>query len=560
MGDVFEYIVDGVSGLAPGGVDGSCIVVGCCSQGVPGKGYLLGPSSDPEAVLGVGPLTDRIRDLLASAGQAAVVTAVPVAGQPGGYARLGDHVGTGPAAILSGVAGGNADAVVEIVEAGSLGAATYKLTLDNGATWTESAATPANGQIALGETGITLVLGEGDQVAGDRYPVTVRGPVGPITQVGTGPTITAAGTPMAGAEVMFQITSGGDLNEGQYQISVDGGDNYAMARTLPIDGKVVVADSGVTLTLPSGDYVLGTTYSFDVQPPAPSISAVLAALELPLERYDVEFVYVVGPSDSADWAALGVTADELWNKHRPTFFLCETRLPYDGETVDDWVAALKDEKAGFSHRFVCACAGFGEITDSTGQSRTRNMAGILAGRIMNIPVCRAPGRVRDGGLSQAALPDDLNSAHISTLESAGYVVGKRYAGLASVYFGDGRTLAEPTSDYQYVPVVRTVFKAVRLARIQALKSMYDEAGDPMREGGAAGLNFLKANIEHGLNTMVSSIPQELAGHVVNIPDGQDIVNNGVAVEMKLVGLPIIRTIKLFASYYYAGSAFDPRLQ
>ena len=44
-----------------------------------------------------------------------------------------------------------------------------------------------------------------------------------------------------------------------------------------------------------------------------------------------------------------------------------------------------------------------------------------------------------------------------------------------------------------------------------------------------------------------------------IPPGQDIVNNGVAVEMTLIGIPIIRTIKLYASYVYAGSSFDPRL-
>jgi hypothetical protein len=48
--------------------------------------------------------------------------------------------------------------------------------------------------------------------------------------------------------------------------------------------------------------------------------------------------------------------------------------------------------------------------------------------------------------------------------------------------------------------------------------------------------------------------------VVTIPEGQDIINNGVAVEMELIGLPIIRSIKLYASYIYAGSSFDPRLQ
>jgi hypothetical protein len=146
-----------------------------------------------------------------------------------------------------------------------------------------------------------------------------------------------------------------------------------------------------------------------------------------------------------------------------------------------------------------------------------------------------------------------------TLESEGYATAKHYAGLNSAYWGDAKTLADITSDYQYVEVLRTVFKVVRKARIAALKSMYDEAGDPLAEGGASGLNYLKANICMALNTMKAAVPKELADYVVTIPEGQDIVNNGVAVEMQLIGIPIIRQIKLYASYIYAGSGFDPRL-
>ncbi|MEG6552465.1 DUF2586 domain-containing protein, partial [Desulfocurvibacter africanus] len=77
-------------------------------------------------------------------------------------------------------------------------------------------------------------------------------------------------------------------------------------------------------------------------------------------------------------------------------------------------------------------------------------------------------------------------------------------------------------------------------------------------GGAAGIEFLRTNLGLALDTMVRAVPQELAGYVLTIPEGQDIVNNGLAVEPQLVGIPIIRQIKLFASYYYAGSALDPR--
>lgn len=146
------------------------------------------------------------------------------------------------------------------------------------------------------------------------------------------------------------------------------------------------------------------------------------------------------------------------------------------------------------------------------------------------------------------------------LESAAYLTAKKYAGLSGVYWGDSRTMAEDTSDFRYEEVLRTAFKAIRKQRIAALKSLYDEAGDPLRPSDSGGLTYLKASIENALDTMKRAIPRELVDYVVDIPSGQDIVNNGVAVETTLIGIPIIRTIKLFTSYSYAGAAFDPRIK
>ncbi|OQY20078.1 MAG: hypothetical protein B6I36_02215 [Desulfobacteraceae bacterium 4572_35.1] len=559
MNDVFEFLIDGTSGLAPGGVEGACIVTGVCSVGTVGKGYLLGKSSDLEALLGVGPLVDRLRDLFAAGGQAPIAIAVPVAGLAGAYVSAVTQTGTGPLATSSGVVAESADVIVRIASDGAAGTAKYELSENGGANFAEAIVVPVNGQITLGSTGITLTLAEGSLVAADEYALLIRNEIGPVVKIGTGPDISTAGTPLAAAEVALRITAGGGHNVGTYQISVDG-DNFGPIRTIPVDGLIAVGSTGVTITVPDQEMVLGDSYTFNVLAPVPSISAVLTTIEQPLSLYDVEFVYVVGASDSADWAAMGAKADVLWNLHRPTFFICESRLPYANETLDDWAAALIADKQGFAHRFVSCVTAHGEVSDSTGKRLVRNWAGLFSGRLLSIPVMRAPGRVRDGGISQGSLPDLYTEGHQSQLESNGYVTAKHYAGLSSAYWGDEKTLADVTSDYQYLTVLRTVFKAVRKARIAALKSMYDEAGDPVAEGGAAGLNYLKANIETALNTMVAAVPCELAAGLANIPNGQDIVNNGVAVELDLIGIPIIRKIKLFARYIYAGSGFDPRLQ
>lgn len=561
MGDVLEYLVDGTSGLAPGGVEGGAIVVGACSGGQVGKGYLLGPSSDVEGVLGVGPLAERARDMLATGGQSPTLIAVPCLARAGGY--ISDPVCTGgngkyPDVGVSGVAQGNADVAVKVETAGAVGAATVKISTDGGKTFGDAETTAE--QLVIADTGATLLFPEAAELeSGWQWSFVTRLPVGPVERVGDAksPLPAVAGEVLAGGELAIQIVRGGKLNEGTYQLSTDGGENYGTVKTLPVDGIVPVSALGVTVTFPQGDYAGGTTFRCRLLEPVPSIVDVMAALEEPLARYDVEFVLVAGATDSVDWLAMQAKAEELWNLHRPTYFKAEARLPRDDEDLNDFTAWLVEEKQDVAARFVTVCAQYGGITDSSGTVKTRNASGLQAGRVMSIPVQRATGRVRDGNVSQLALPDGWMAVQ-ATLEEAGYLTAKKYAGLDGVYWGDSRTLADDTSDYRYEEVLRTVFKAVRKGRIAGLKSMYDEAGDPLLGNEAAGLAYLKANIENALDGMVGALPPELAAYVVNIPSGQDIVNNGVAVEITLIGIPIIRQIKLYFSYAYAGGTFDPR--
>ena len=107
-------------------------------------------------------------------------------------------------------------------------------------------------------------------------------------------------------------------------------------------------------------------------------------------------------------------------------------------------------------------------------------------------------------------------------------------------------------------MLRTTFKAVRLTRDAARKSLYDEAGDPLRRGNDGGLAYLKASLENALDAMVAA--GELAGYVVDIPSGQNVARDGVSVEITLIGIPIIREIRLYNRYTYAGSTFDPRIE
>ena len=491
MGDVFEFLIDGTSGLVPGGVDGKALVAGVCSKGQVGKGYLIGKRTDLNAMLGVGPLVDRLRDILATGGQDPYVVAVPVSGQPAGY--ISQPVGKGlnvvkvvPRAV--GVAQSNADVVIKVATSGQVGIATVNISVDGGKTFGSAQAISAS--FTVPETGATLLCSEDDRLeAGDSYHFVTRTSIGPVKQYGDGPKLALSGEVLAGAEVMVQIVKPGPRNEGTFKVSVDGGDNFALARTIPADGVYELLDYGVHLEFADGDYEGGATYECRLLPPTPSIVDVMTALDRPLALYDVEFVYVVGESDSVDWAAGAAKADELWNAHRPTYIKFEARLPYDDEDLNDYATYLLAEKQDFAARFVQVCCQIGEVAEPGGQRRLRNWGGLQAGRVLSIPVQRATGRVRDGNIVQGTLPDGWEAVQ-PTLEDAGFLTAKKYAGLSGAYWGDSRTLAEPTSDFRYEEVLRVAFKATRLLRIQALKSMYDEAGDPLHMEKGGGLAYL----------------------------------------------------------------------
>lgn len=566
MGDVLTYLIDGTSGLAPGGVDGKAIVAGVCSKGTVGKAYLIGKRTNLEDMLGTGPLVEHVRDMLITGGQEPVIVAVPVRGQQSGYITDAMVTGGKVTPLVSGVAAKNADVVIRVATPGAVGTATLEISTDGGKTFGDAQASAEQVVVGTGDdaTGATLIFPADAVLEADaEFAVTVRCAVGPVERMGEAqsPLVTVAvdaGGVLAGAELVVQIVKGGGRNEGSYQLSTDGGDNFERVRTIPVDGTVELAGFGVSVTFPDGTYTAGTTYACRVLAPTPSIMDVMDALESPLALYDVEFVHIAGETDSVDWTAAQTKAEELWNLQRPTYFKMETRLPHDGEDLNDFAAYLLAEKQGFAGRFVTVCCQYGEITDSTGASRLRNAGGLQAGRVMSIPVQRATGRVKDGPVSQLTLPEGWEAVQ-STLEDAGYLTAKKYAGLDGVYWGDSRTMADATSDYRYEEVLRTVFKAVRLMRIAALKSMYDEAGDPLRPDSATGLAYLQASLENALDTMVKANPKELAGYVVDIAPKQDIANNGVAVDITLIGIGIIRQIKLYPRYVYAGSTFDPRM-
>lgn len=110
----------------------------------------------------------------------------------GFVSKTGSGTGKG---ILSGASVVAADLIVEIVVGGEPGVATYRYSLDKGATWASTATTPASGATALGSSGVLVSFLAGPErdgrsfIALDRYAAELSVPTFPVTswQPGSAP-------------------------------------------------------------------------------------------------------------------------------------------------------------------------------------------------------------------------------------------------------------------------------------------------------------------------------------------------------------------------------------
>jgi len=221
--------------------------------------------------------------------------------------------------------------------------------------------------------------------------------------------------------------------------------------------------------------------------------------------------------------------------------------------LDDWINGVVAEANGFASDNVAVCAGYGEIVDNLGRKKVRDIGGIVAGFLTNSDVNQSIAEVSQFPISSLYLPDKFNSAHSTTLENARYITVKTYAGLNSRYIVEGRTMAEPTSDYKVLETLRTVYQAIRLARGKALTFLKTRVF-PVNGNIKPSLEAIKQEITQYIkNNMVYVIPALLTDVVLELPEGQDINNHGLVFDMHLTGVPIIRQITIHLDIAYPKS-------
>lgn len=114
-----------------------------------------------------------------------------------------------------------------------------------------------------------------------------------------------------------------------------------------------------------------------------------------------------------------------------------------------------------------------------------NEPGVLVGRLCNraVTIADSPARVATGALLELGsdtLPVDgtgaaVDLAILQALEKQRYSVPMWYPDYDGMYWSDGRTLDAEGGDYQVIEYLRTVDKAARRIRLQAIAKIADRS-------------------------------------------------------------------------------------
>lgn len=284
-------------------------------------------------------------------------------------------------------------------------------------------------------------------------------------------TVSVSGNPNNAYDVVVKILEDGNLNEGAFIYSIDGGNSYSEEFTIPLAGTYEIPGTGLTVTFGGSEsggklFKEGDNYSFSTTAPTASNQKVLKAVEM-LETFNkpVEVCHIVGTSTKALWAALQSKAEEfLTVVKKPMIFLVEARKIKDSETIDTYLAEMDKEKKGISSKFLCISASYGVYTRKDLRTQIINMAGVISGLIGTAKESLSVGCVEEFPISSAKLqklvPEGIE-AYSRLLDEMGYTVIRQYTGKDNYYVSNANTMAKPGSDYPYVENVRVLNRIVR---------------------------------------------------------------------------------------------------
>ena len=316
----------------------------------------------------------------------------------------------------------------------------------------------------------------GSPVLAMRSAGSVAAVTSAVTQTGTGPAVTLAGTATTKAAGRIEMLSGGARGVATFRFTLDRfqpndvNPTWSATRTVPSGGSFVIPGTGITATFPTGTYVTGDTYDFTLDPPRMNASD-LAALGTALANYPtvlfpqltISDVYATASEGFAMCSAAASLMTTLAGGYRYARAHVDCGSGDSTSNILTAAAAFADRRVDCDYGYVLynsllafegysvrkAASGAGISARSAGQLPSTDLARYASGNLPGVQYIYF-----DGNSDQT-----LDDAGISTL--------RRWPGISGFYIANGRLKAPLGSDFtkwQYGRVMdigcRTVYEAM----------------------------------------------------------------------------------------------------
>lgn len=138
----------------------------------------------------------------------------------------------------------------------------------------------------------------------------------------------------------------------------------------------------------------------------------------------------------------------------PTLFITETELNYE-VGIEFSINKIKKDFSDLNARFVSVICQ--PLIDG-------RAIGILAGNLANCEANVSISSTVRFPIYKHLPPNGWKNRHSRMLDESKFLTLRTYADLEGYYWYSTKTFSSDTSDYRYIEVVRTVFKAIRITK------------------------------------------------------------------------------------------------
>ena len=339
------------------------------------------------------------------------------------------------------------------------------------------------GRGALTEVLASLMTVEGhSQVVGVPVTPTTAGTISTVTQSGTGPLPTTAGSPFDLSYIVIEIISGGALGTSTYRVTLDGDSVSPVWSGAAVTAATLVTN-GITVTFPAGTYVAGERYTLTTTAPILAPADVTAAIDK-LRTTSTQFGHIhivsdyAGATDALRAAACAamfdaaVTAIETLaaaNIDVTVSLDAPTPVASTPAGMTTYRAALRSAFGSKVSRSCWVLVGRSVVVSNVDTRRVRRpiSTGILA-KLSARPISEHLGQ------TDVALPFvevetlDHNEAITGGLSDM-FLTVQTHQGAPGAYVTSAVTFAGASSDYNRVHYIRMANYALRVGRAGLLR-------------------------------------------------------------------------------------------